>query len=79
MKILILTYFDVVGGPKILFKAPEEFNSENLDIKNIAGGNTPIRSGGEYYKFAKDIIWVSAAQLFASVILGIVALPILTK
>jgi len=54
-------------------------NSESLDIKNIAGGNTPIRSGGEYYKFAKDIIWVSAAQLFASVILGIVALPILTK
>jgi O-antigen/teichoic acid export membrane protein len=48
-------------------------------IKNKVGAKTSARSGSEYYKFAKDVIWISVAQLFISLILGIVTLPALTK
>jgi O-antigen/teichoic acid export membrane protein len=37
------------------------------------------QSATESYKFTRDIIWFSIAQLFTSVILGIITLPALTK
>ena len=30
-------------------------------------------------KFARDVIWVALAQLFNSIILGVVTMPVLTK
>ncbi|MDP2730361.1 MAG: oligosaccharide flippase family protein [Dehalococcoidales bacterium] len=39
----------------------------------------PAETAQENHKFASDIIWFSVAQLFISVILGVITLPALTK
>jgi len=43
-----------------------------------ADNNTSVSRANESFKFTRDIIWVAASQLFAT-LLGIVILPALTK
>ena len=50
-----------------------------MKIERTAEKGTPGRDAGETGKFAGDVIWFSAAQLFVSLILGMVTLPALTK
>lgn len=38
-----------------------------------------ITTAGESHKFARDIVWFSAAQLFVSLIFGMITLPALAK
>ena len=48
-------------------------------ISNDGNGSEANQNPREYHKFAQDLIWVSAAQVFVGLILGIITLPALTK
>jgi O-antigen/teichoic acid export membrane protein len=53
-------------------------HNDNYDLR-VKRPGVPTQSGDETSKFAKDVIWISMAQLFIAFILGILVLPALTK